>query len=144
MSRASTIMLYHLAGPHMSGRGVKLRDLTASEVDEALIAAGQQANGDSTRFLALRPREAARRMLVAVTDQAGLPDIDAVRAASWHRCTLLELEGMAEGAGKAWALDELFTSKDVEVLESIFRRRHDVTVAEVDAIMGKGLQATED
>ena len=38
-----------------------------------------------------------------------------------------------------WSLDALFTPKDVEILEALYRKFHEVSLADVDAIMGKAL-----
>jgi len=152
-------VVLHLVGPGMSGRGVKLRRLKPSEMMALSTSAAKQIDpslGPQERHAALithKYREGALRCLVAVTDSSAALstpcepgkartelDMEAVRAAKWHTLTPKDLEM----PGSPWHYDEIFTAKDLEVLDGFYIEHHEAPVGLVQAIMGKALTVSED
>ena len=123
----------HLSAPDCSGRGVRYRTLGPSEMDAVLLV-GAKVAGASAGPLEIRVaanREGIKRMLVAVTTQGELTDLS---EAKWSTLDAgaLELPGPL-------SYDELVTGKDDGVLSAIYRRLHEPSALEIEAIAGKAL-----
>ncbi len=133
---AGDLIQIHLAGPEHSGRGVRLRHLLASEVDEVTVEAARIAGTDGQKFVFTRLREGVGRMVVQVTGERDLPNQDAVLKATWKPVTVADLNGVNAAS---LAYDALFTAKDDSILCQIFNKWHSAAPAEVDLILGKAL-----
>jgi hypothetical protein len=124
-----------------SKRGVKLRDITSTERDDAYEAAARAAEGDNSRYLHLRVREGVVRMIVAVTEP-GIKDVEALVALPKEKWMQLSAADM-QGIGSEKTLDKLFTPKDMDILIGAFLRANEATGKELDAIMGKAIRVSE-
>lgn len=133
------VQVVHLVGVGFSGRAVKLRQLTPSEKDDVYMSAATQAGEDGKKFAFIRAREGVTKMLVAVTEP-GLQTDEDVAGAKWSRLSVADLQNPA---GPMY-YDTLFTAKDDDVMCARFRRNHEATQGEVDAIMGKAIEVQED
>lgn len=132
--------------PGCSGRGVRYRLLPPSERDavlkKAASAAGEKASGIDMRLTEFR--EGIKAMLVSVTAETGFTTFEqlagtAEKPTKWEALSAekLELPGPL-------MYDALFNAKDDAVLTGLYRRAHEVTQAEVDAIAGKALPVSAD
>ncbi len=131
-----SLTIIHLAGPQHSGRGVKLRRLSASEIDdvETCIMRNLKPEDFMLQLQQMKAFEGMTRMVVAVTEP--LPDMDAVRTAKWKKLDLVQTQDKAE-------FDRMFTAKDAGVLTRIFNKWHSVVASEVDDILGKAVSEVE-
>jgi len=140
MAKRQPIFQYHLNLPGMSGRRVRVRLLTPSE-KRAADAAGADSAGNNASIMALveaQRFECWKRTVTEVTEEDELKTIlgDEVK---WHKLTLQDLEMPGP-----YNVDQLFTCKDTEMLELIFKNYHDVGQAELHMLSGKALPvATE-
>jgi hypothetical protein len=131
---------YHLNLDGMSGRGVRVRMLSPSEVAKS-DRDGSAVAGPKAGLMDLRAAqqfEGLKRMLVEVTTDAGLKELqgDAVR---WTKVTLQDLDMPGPRH-----IDVLFTPRDIGALQNIFARLHEVRLDEVDALMGKALDVASE
>lgn len=130
---------YHLKGKRFSGRGVRVRELDADEIDEAGLCAAKllskEANG--AELSAKTAGECVRRMIVGVTKKGDLSTLD---GAEWVDVTQQDLENEE---GQLY-FAKLFTSKDAQVLRSLHYRRHNATEEELAAIEGGAQAASAD
>lgn len=118
---------YHLQGKGFSGRAVRVEPLEPDEHEENLLNAAKIV-GAGASVLELRQtefRNGSRRMIKHYSDPCADPMDPSVK---WYSVKPGQFD---DGFGK------LFTAKDKQVLEAIFRDYHDVTNSEVDAIVGK-------
>lgn len=121
----------HLVGPGHSGRYVRYRVLSSTEVDQVEKLASDEMEKDSNTFdlNTAVARNGLERMVVAVTEPAKNGTVPA-----FTPCTPGELSTQ-------WA--KLFTARDTAVLKRLYQREHVVTEAEVDAIMEGKVQETD-
>ena len=132
-----------LQGSGMSGRGIQFKPLDPDvkrDVDlSAAKAAGKDAN--QVQIYELAARDGMARMLMAVTDKAGLSSDDLVKQEIvWHTLTLAELNNPLSDY-YLWG-KKLFTTRDLEFIEAIYSRLHSVPKDEFDAIMGKAMRVS--
>lgn len=132
----------HLHGYGLSGRAVRYRILTPSEVDKVeLLARGELAvDGNMLDFQAAVAKNGLEHMLVAVSESSVSPqrfrcepNEDGTKPApiNWRPMSPGEL---------ATAWNDLFTSRDTTLLKRLYAREHVVTEADLELIMvGKAL-----
>jgi hypothetical protein len=125
-----------LMGSGMSGRGIKFRMLESGEKRTVDLESARNAGKDANNVMVyeIATRDGMSRMLMAVTDQAGLENFDR-QDLVWHTLTLTELNN-PESDYYLWG-KKLFTTRDLEFIEAIYGRLHNVPKDEFDAIMGK-------
>ncbi len=136
--------ILHLNAKHCSGRAVRIRCLSAFDVDElaidAFAEAGEGAPKGKARFIELN--NGVRQMLVAVTKGPVEADkISSLTEADWHALSL----GTLSGDG-ALSFEKLFgrPAKDLATLKSAYIARHEVTPAEIETILGKAVAVSAD
>ena len=141
----------HLCLPGMSGRGVRFRQLTATQAREAKYMAVRGLADNASGYEAASRQWVAmvKRMLVSVTDQEGIepsrdPDPESgdpgcaglmAEGVTWHELTLEQLETVKG----EWSYDALFTTRDDDMLQSICREENGLSEKDVKDIMGKAL-----
>lgn len=123
----------HLKGSNSSGCGVRYRELSAPECDGltrlALAEVGMEASMIDLRKA--ERREGAKAMIVAVTD----PGLTSLDGAKWRTLTREQVED---------EFNKLFNAKDQKFLCAVYEKLHEVSVVEVEEIMGKALPVTLD
>lgn len=126
----STIKQIHLNAPNCSGRGVRIRILTPTEVDATSIDAAKQLpeGGSLLELRVLEYRERLKRMIVSYTEPNLTPE--QIVSATWIKADpeVLELD---------W--NKLFGPRDDKFLVAIYRRFHEVSDDELEQIVGKAL-----
>ena len=127
-----------------SGRAVKIRELSASEVDQCAINASKAINGEATNaeYVIEKHRAMNHMALVGVTTRTSMKTLDEVLAvpeSEWTPLTQLVLE-----SGGPLSFGALFNAKDDAVISGIIQRLHLVSAEDIDAIMGKALEVSED
>ncbi len=123
-----------LSGKRCSGRGVRFKELTAPDHDQLTLDAAKQLGPEGT-MLELRKIESrmgVRSMIVGVTRQSGLKDLN---AATWDKVTTADVEAR-------WT--EFFTAKDDAVLLDLFRSFHEVSQSEMEDISKTVIAVSED
>lgn len=123
----------HLKGRGFSGRGVRVRDLVPSEVEENLTSAAKLLSKDAS-IIELKKtewRNGVKRMLTEITDPCEDPMAEGVK---WKKFT----PAMAD------CLDDFFRPKDVQLLEHLYRDANEVVASEVDDIVGKAVPLSVD
>lgn len=129
-----------------SGRGVRLRLLDPAEKDRAwLFAAKEVGEGATEADLNLaRKREVLCRSIVAVTEKTHLAS-EALMAGEtrWIAVTQQALEGR-DPTDKEHAFAQLFSAKDADVIANVWRRYHDATVDDVEAIVGGAVELADE
>ncbi len=134
------VYLAHLNVTGCSGRGVKYREISGSEHDkvqeDAAALVGPDAIGLAMRNKELRLGVAT--MLLAVTKDP-VKDHDELRKiagdeSKWIRLTQQDL--MLEGKLN---YDKLFRAREQAALSGLFRRLHEISLVEVDEMVGKAL-----
>jgi len=132
--------LVHLPSPMYCGRAVKLRMLSASEVDRAneLAFDRAQASGNLIKQRAATLREATKMMIVAVTT-ASVASVDDAMAPTteWTKLTVEQLD--QPGPNR---YESLFGAKDDGFFAEFFSRFHEVKRDEVSEILGKAIALT--
>lgn len=125
---------YHLKGKGHSGRGVRIVSLPAHEVEDGLTNAAKLAGAEATpiEIKKVEWRNGVKSFIRAFTEPCENPLAEGV---VWKKASVQMFE---EGLAK------FFTAKDCAVLESLFRDYHEVTQAELDAIVGKPLPVSGD
>lgn len=123
-----------------TGRGVRFKHLTPSERDtmsrKAATLAGKEATIYDLRMLEFR--EGVKAMLHSVTRETSLT-FEQAQAGAWQKLDAHSLEMPGE-----LNYDTLFNAKDDAVLTALYRRAHEVSVAEIEAIAGKALPVSVD
>lgn len=125
----------HLNAKGCSGRGVRVALLDPTQKFAVLEGAARDVGADAT-MMHLREREARDgvcAMVVEITEP-GQKTLQGDGVA-WKRVSAEHLDTH---------LDDVFNTKDFEVLKQLYRRWHDAALEEVDAIMGEALDVTED
>lgn len=126
------VFQFHLNADRMRGRGIRLRELPPIECDEAEDVAAREAGQGATvtRFRNLFTREAITRCIVAVTapNQTVLNE-----STKWIELSLTELQLV----GGRYNFDKLFNHKEVSFLRDWFRQWHEVTISEMEILLGK-------
>jgi len=114
----------HLKGEGFSGRGVRYRILTPSELDRNEITAAKTLDDAFTRaeYQVEVQRLGCVQMIVAYTDEG----VTETQTAKWTTASAATLDTQ-------W--DSVFCTKDSGVLRAIFQREHGVSKDEVDAIL---------
>lgn len=130
---------FHLNGNGFSGRGVRLRQLEPQEIDTAFRSAAKTAGTEATLadIRVLEQHECVLRMIVEVTEKAGLDTLD---GAKWRKPTVQELE---DDAGPM-RFGRLFTAKDTALIRRLYRDWHQLSEAEIEAIAGKAQEVSVD
>lgn len=119
---------YHLKGKGFSGRAVRLKELSPSEVEANLTSTAKTLSGDAS-IIELKKsewRNGVKLMIVSFTEPCEDPFAEGVK---WRKAT----GGMLEDLG------EYFKAKDVLALEAVYREFHEVIPSELEAITGKAL-----
>lgn len=144
----ANVTQYHMFGDGLCGRAIRVRELSAVEVEQnGVTAAGMVSAEDRAMKLAqIEVREGVKLMLVAVSKKAGLKpeEVMTLRTSDWEQLNLLKLN-MDEAS--PYHYDNLFPrSKDHALLCRIFRRMHMPKESDIDAIVEKGcpVAASED
>lgn len=129
-----------LKGAGLSGRGIQFRMLNPEEKRNVDLDAAKTGGKDANQVLIheVRTRDGMARMLMEVTDEAGLESFDDPRGLTWHKLTLAELNNPT--SDYYLQNKELFTTRDLEFIEAIYNTLHNVPQTEFDAIMGKALK----
>jgi hypothetical protein len=141
------ITQYHMHGEGLCGRAIRVRELSAAEIEENGVAAAGMVNADdkTMKLMQIEIREGVKLMLVAVSKKAGLKpeEVAKLRAADWEQLSLLKLN-MDDSS--QYFYDNLFPrSKDHALLCRLFRRMHSPKESDIDAIVEKGCPvATEE
>lgn len=119
---------YHLKGKGFSGRAVICRELDPSEVEDNVTAAAKLVDKDATviEFKKTEWRNGVKLMVVKFSEPCADPLAEGVK---WKD----------NSAGLLDDLGTYFTSKDVGVLQGIFRNFHEVSEDELNDIVGKAL-----
>lgn len=120
-----------------SGRGVRIRQLSAEDALELQLDAARELGAEA---MAMEVHAKAQlfgvhSFVTHVTEETGLKSRDALAKATWKKVTR---EALAEG------LEKYFGPKDVNVLVAMYNRLHHASSKEVDDIMGEALPFTED
>lgn len=121
------IQQIHLKGKWHSKRVVQVRMLDAFEVEDNLTQAAKLL-GKSAEFFEIKKtewRNGVKRFLVSVSEP-----VDNPADATMRKVNIADLDA---------TFTELFTSKDQQVLEAMYRDFHEVSAEEVDAIVGKAI-----
>lgn len=126
-----------------SGRAIKLRELSASEVDQCSINASKTISESSTNaeYVVAKHRSLNYLALVGVTTKGKLKTLEevlALPASDWAPLTQLVLE-----SGGPLSFASLFNAKDDAVISGIVQRMHLVSAEDIEAIMGKALDVSE-
>jgi hypothetical protein len=123
-----------------SGRGVRYHTLSPAEVDRVNADAARLVDPTTgpVEYRSVQIREGIKRMLVAVTKRTGIVSQDELLALTTADWEPLEPRKLEAGMG-AFSYDTLFTAKDDAILAVVYRQLHEVTLAEVQAILGKAL-----
>jgi len=118
---------YHLTAPGCSRKGIRVRALSATDMDAALEAAAKLLSPDATPVQIARTenRMGAEAMLVEVS-KAPSDSAEALLTAAW--------EPFDPNARRPQ-----LNAKDWNVLMSIYVRTYSVSRSELDDIMGKAL-----
>ena len=118
----------HLKGKGFSGRGVRVRDLTSDDVDENMIQATKLLSSEPTalEYQKIVWRGAVKRMVAEITEPCADLFAEDVK---WRKATPEMLEN----------LSELFTAKDVTLLQAYYRDTYEVVPSEVEDIVGKAV-----
>ncbi len=140
MSKDVDVLLIDLRGRRHCNRIVKIRELPPSEVEALDRSAANQAKSHPegvVAFQSIRAKEGIQRMVVAVSDV--LPDdssdvLQAAEKATWRECSFDKFQ-----TNDAFDFDALFKSKDVVTLARIFSDFHDVSLSEIEGIVGKAV-----
>jgi hypothetical protein len=114
----------HLKGEGYSGRGVRYRILSPSELDRNEITAAKTLDDGFTRaeYQVEVQRLGVVQMIVSYTDGS----VQDPQTAKWTPANSALLDTQ-------W--DSIFCTKDSGVLRAIFQREHGVSKEEVDAIL---------
>jgi hypothetical protein len=127
-------MQIHLQGQSFSGRGVRYRELDPFEVEENLKGAAKILGAEATPFELKKTewRNGAKQMIVEFSEPCEdllAVDENGKPKAKWRKMTPDVLEDFSS----------YFKTKDLAVLEHIYRQNHEVLQNEVEAIVGKAL-----
>lgn len=122
----------HLNGKGMSKRAVRYKELDPDQVGDNLVATAKLVGENATvlEFKKVEWRNGIKQMITEFSDPCDdqfAPDV------KWRKVT----PGMLDNIG------DYFKSKDVAVLEHVFRELHEATPAEVAAIAGKAVPVSE-
>lgn len=126
------IQQIHLIGKYHSKRVVQVRMLDSFEVEDNLTSAAKML-GKGVEYFEVKKaewRNGVKKFIVAYSapmDKAE-GDIKFTKAD----------QGTMDGE-----YTKLFTSKDTQVLEGVYRDFHEVSQEDIDAIMGKALPVSE-
>ena len=136
--------IYLLNGRGCSGRAVKIRELSAEEVDKCAINASKIMGDGATNaeYGITKHREMNFAAVVGVTTIGNFKTLDEVLAAgpsAWAKLSPLILE---QSGPLSYA--SLFRAKDDAVISGIVQRLHFVSGEDIEAIMGKALSVSED
>lgn len=132
-----------LEGSGMSGRGIQFRMLPPDEKRTVDVdaAKGIGKDGNQAQFYQAQMRDGMSRILMSVTERAGLTHKDLVNPdLVWHKLTLAELNDPI-GDYNLYS-KKLFTTRDLEFIEALYNRLHNVPKGEFDDIMGKALRVS--
>lgn len=115
----------HLKGHRMSGRAVKYRILSSTQIEEIERTSLKAATKETSvvEYNADVIQTATRAMIVAVSEP--VKSLDEVK--NWQPM---------DAATLAMKWHELFTHKDATVLRRTYSKEHVVTEQELEAIMG--------
>ncbi|HEU4728385.1 MAG TPA: hypothetical protein VFT22_10860 [Kofleriaceae bacterium] len=143
----------HLFGPGMSGRGVRFRELTSTELDQAARDAARAISEEATfmELQQLETHEGIKRFIVAVTRRAGLSEKEIMECkdADWEPMTYQKLSmpaAASSGLENPWSYDRLFARpKDHQEMARTYRDYNVLDAKVHEAIRGKVLAvASED
>jgi hypothetical protein len=132
-----SIEAFHIAGKRLRGRAIKVRELTATEIEALDRQSAGIAKSDPdpmTAYQTIRVRDGIRQMIVAITEPLPVGTDLASPDIAWIPTTQADFETKAD-----MAISKLFGARDVVVLGRIFSDLHDVSYAEVSSIMGKAV-----
>lgn len=121
----------HLAGrPRLCKRGVRYREMGVDEVRQVEKEAGQAIgkDGTSVEFINAKTSLGTPRMIVSVTDP-----VESLDGATWHTVTLQQLESPSS----PYFFNKMFKRRDQELLGRAYLDLHDISTADVEAVLGK-------
>lgn len=126
---------YHLKGKGHSGRAVRIESLPTHEVEDNLTSAAKLAGPEATgvQIKKIEWRNGVKLLVKSYTEPCENPMAEGVK---WKKASVAAFD--EEGLAK------YFTAKDCAVLESLYRDYHEVTPAELEAIVGKPLPVSAD
>lgn len=123
---------YHLTGKRHSRRAVRVEELDDITHADNLAAAAKTL-GPEASIIELKKMEwrmGLRMFIREISDPCDDPFDPGVK---WKKLTVADFEdGMAK----------FFTTKDVAVLEAMYRDYHEIAADEIETIMGKGMSVS--
>ena len=123
---------YHLLGRGFSGRAVRVQPLDPIESENNLLAAAKLAGPEAQplEFKKIEWRNGVKLFITEYSEACTDPTKPEVK---WKKVKAGDLDDVGT----------VFTSKDIQALEAIFRDYHEVMPSEIDAIMGKAIDLTQ-
>lgn len=122
-----------------SGRGARLVELLPSEKDKVMRDSASLVGKDASMmdFKLEEIRNGVCTMIKELTTTKGHKSSDELRAEGikWREVSKMDIVDN---------YDEYFTAKDDLVLSSLYRRFHEVSMDEIDAIAGKVQKVSKD
>lgn len=120
-----------------SGRAVRVRELEATQVEEAADIAAKQTDAETTsmKMQQLEIREGLRRWIVGVSKKGSLTEADVEKLTDDDFITL-NLSILSQAGEKSY--EALFPSaRDHAILARAYKKIHGSNEAEVEDILGK-------
>lgn len=133
------ILTIVLNKPGCTGRAVRVRELEATQVEDAADFAAKQTDADTTsmKMQQLEIREGLRRWILGVSKTGGLTPESAKKLTDDDFITL-NLSLLSQPGEKNY--DSLFTSsREHAILARAYRKIHGSNEAEVEDILGKAM-----
>lgn len=123
----------HLNKKGCSGRGVRYRPLSISQMDKNELAAAKDLDEGftQTEYSAKVLQFGLQDMIVSVTD----PGLKTLDGATWHK---LDTQTLAV----TW--ETYFTTRDTSILRRIYNTEHGCSQVEVEEIMSGKVQVLEE
>lgn len=124
----------HLRGKGYSGRAVRIKTLDASTIDANFMAAGKLA-GDEASGVEIKTIEWRNAVKQFITEFSEPCESAVAETTKWRKPKPGEFDER---------MDEIFTVKDIQTLIYQYKMYHEVTLAEVEAIVGEAITLSED
>jgi hypothetical protein len=125
----------HLTGKGMSGRAVRLEVLTTTQIEAAEIAAARDVTSESLQ-LEYKNKFEKLCMVQMIKEYTEKVTPEKLPEAKWNKSDPADLD--------VRGLSTYFNTRDIPVLKTWFRTKHDVTQAEVDEVLGKEVAVVVD
>lgn len=136
----TVVKQYCLCGPGQSGRGVRMREMSAEEVDEngRDVTDLLPTDAKMVEYMQREQQEGVKRSLVAVTKSEGHKSPEAIMALPPEEWVSVNIEKLTLDGPLMY--ERLFPrAKDNGMLIKIWRHLHVVDQKDADAIVEKGL-----